>query len=296
MTKCGFVAVMGETNVGKSTLVNQIVGAKVSIVSPKVQTTRSRVRGIFVKDDTEIVLVDVPGIFKPRRRFDRAMVACAWNEGADADVCLLVIDAKKGITEQTKGMIDEFIALKTKIVIVLNKIDLISKEKLLPLISELKDLPILKELFCISAQNGEGVDELVRYLISQMPEGDFMFDENSVSDLPDKLFASEITREKIYLNLGDELPYAIAVVTESFERKEDGSIKINQTIFVARDSQKSIILGAKGSMLKKIGMASRYELSRIFEVPVHLFLFVKVKENWSEDPEQFNTWGLDFHA
>ncbi len=294
-TKCGFVAILGASNVGKSTLVNLLVGAKVSIVSPKVQTTRSRVRGIVVEGNSEIVLVDVPGIFKPRRRLDRAMIATAWTEAEDADLCLLLIDAQKGLDETTQNIIDTLVKQKRQTTLLINKIDLIAREKLLPLIQKIKDIPIFDETFLISAKTGENVKELLAYLAQRMPKGPFMFPKDNLSDLPNRLFAAEITREKLFLNLQQELPYSVAVETTLFEEKENG-IRIEQTIYVEREGQKAIIIGAKGSMLKKIGAAARSELSRIYEKPVHVFLFVKVKENWVNDPDRYTEWGLDFNA
>ena len=294
---CGFVAVLGAPNAGKSTLVNLLVGAKVSIVSPKVQTTRSRVRGIVVQDNTEIILVDVPGIFKPKRRLDRAMVATAWTESEDADERLLLIDVKRGLDDDTKRIIDHLEKEKRPTILVLNKIDTLPKEKLLPLIEKLKSYQIFKETFCISAKTGENAKELLDYLVAQMPIGDFMYPEDNLSDLPNRLFCAEITREKLYLNLQQELPYSVAVETTKFERNEaKGDIRVEQTIYVERTGQKAIIIGKGGKMLKKIGEATRYELSRIFECPVHVFLFVKVAQNWVNDPERYAEWGLDFNA
>ena len=296
-THCGFVAVFGAPNAGKSTWVNLLVGAKVSIVSPKVQTTRSRVRGIVVEGNTEIVLVDVPGIFKPKRRLDRAMVATAWTEANDADERMLLIDVKKGLDEDTVRIIEQLEKDKRPVILVLNKIDLIEKEKLLPLIEKLKGYSVFKETFMISAKTGENVKELLNYLITQMPIGTFMFPSDNLSDLPNRLFAAEITREKLYLNLQQELPYSVAVETNKFERNETkGDIRIEQTIYVERTGQKAIIIGKNGSMLKKIGSAVRYELTNIFECPVHVFLFVNVRENWVNDPERYAEWGLDFNA
>ena len=296
-TRCGFVAVLGAPNAGKSTLVNLLVGAKVSIVSPKVQTTRSRVRGIVVQDNTEIILVDVPGIFKPKRRLDRAMVATAWTESNDADERMLLIDVKKGLDDDSQRIINQLEKDKRPTILVLNKIDTIEKEKLLPLIEKLKDYSIFKETFMISAKTGENVKELLNYLIGQMPTGAFMFPSDNLSDLPNRLFAAEITREKLYLNLQKELPYSVAVETNKFERNETkGDIRIEQTIYVEREGQKAIVIGKNGSMLKKIGSAVRYELTQIFECPVHVFLFVKVRENWVNDPERYSEWGLDFNA
>lgn len=294
-TKCGFVAVLGAPNAGKSTLVNLLVGAKVSIVSPKVQTTRSRVRGIVVEKNSEIILVDVPGIFKPKRRLDRAMVATAWTESNDADERLLLVDVKKGIDTDTQNIIDTLVKDQKETILVLNKIDLVEKEKLLPLIDKLKNISVFKETFMISAKTGQNVKELLAYLAEQMPKGPFMFPEDSLSDLPNRLFAAEITREKLFLNLQQELPYSIAVETNKWEDRGD-SIRVEQTIYVEREGQKAIVIGAKGSMLKKIGAATRFELTHIFEKPVHVFLFVKVRENWVNDPNRYAEWGLDFNA
>lgn len=296
-TRCGFVAVLGAPNAGKSTLVNLLVGAKVSIVSPKVQTTRSRVRGIVMKDNTQIILIDVPGIFKPKRRLDRAMVATAWTESADADERLLLIDVKRGLDDDSKQIIESLQKNNTKAILVLNKIDTVSKEKLLPLLEQLKTYSVFKETFLISAKTGENVKELLNYLAQLMPESAFMYPPESVSDLPDRLFCAEITREKLFLNLQQELPYSVAVQTTAFQKNQTkGDIRIEQTIYIERDGQKAIIIGKKGQMLKKIGEAARLEMTKIFECPVHLFLFVKVQSNWTNDPERYSEWGLDFNA
>lgn len=296
-TRCGFVAVLGAPNAGKSTLVNLLVGAKVSIVSPKVQTTRSRVRGIVMKDNTQIILIDVPGIFKPKRRLDRAMVATAWTESADADERLLLIDVKRGLDDDSKQIIESLQKNNTKAILVLNKIDTVSKEKLLPLLEQLKTYSVFKETFLISAKTGENVKELLNYLAQLMPESAFMYPPESVSDLPDRLFCAEITREKLFLNLQQELPYSVAVQTTAFQKNQiKGDIRIEQTIYIERDGQKAIIIGKKGQMLKKIGEAARLEMTKIFECPVHLFLFVKVQSNWTNDPERYSEWGLDFNA
>ena len=290
-----FVAVLGAPNAGKSTLVNRLVGAKVSIVSPKVQTTRSRIRGILVDGQTQLILVDTPGIFKPSRRLDRAMVASAWTEAEDSDIRILLIDVSKGIDKNTKNIIQSLVKNKQKCILVLNKIDLVSKDKLLPLIAELNQYPIFTETFMVSAETGENTVELKNYLVSLAPKGMWMFPDDQLSDLPNRLFAAEITREKLFMNLQQELPYTLAVETNSFQEQKN-SIKIEQTIYVERTGQKSIILGRNGSMIKKIGTASRMELERLFERKINLFLFVKVKENWQEDPSQYSDWGLDFNA
>ena len=291
----GFVAVLGAPNAGKSTLVNRLVGAKVSIVSPKVQTTRSRIRGIMVRGDTQIILVDTPGIFKPSRRLDRAMVASAWTESEESDLRLLLVDAQKGIDKNTQNIINNLEKNHQKTILVINKIDLVAKEKLLPLISQLNKPDLFPDTFLISAGTGENVEDLKRFLVSKMPAGFWMFPGDQLSDLPNKLFAAEVTREKLFMALQQELPYSVAVETTDFKEQKNG-IRIEQTIFVERVSQKSIVLGKNGSMIKKIGEQSRRDLSRLFETPVHLFLFVKVKENWVEDPSQYSNWGLDFNA
>lgn len=291
----GFVAVLGAPNAGKSTLVNRLVGAKVSIVSPKVQTTRSRIRGIMVQGDTQIILVDTPGIFKPSRRLDRAMVASAWTESEESDLRLLLVDAQKGIDKNTQNIINNLEKNHQKTILVINKIDLVAKEKLLPLISQLNKPNLFTDTFLISAGTGENVEDLKRFLVSKMPAGFWMFPGDQLSDLPNKLFAAEVTREKLFMALQQELPYSVAVETTDFKEQKNG-IRIEQTIFVERVSQKSIVLGKNGSMIKKIGEQSRRDLSRLFETPVHLFLFVKVKENWVEDPSQYSNWGLDFNA
>lgn len=290
-----FVAVLGAPNAGKSTLVNRMVGAKVSIVSPKVQTTRSRIRGILVEENTQLILVDTPGIFKPSRRLDRAMVASAWTESEDSDLRMLIVDASKEIDKNTRSIVDSLKKNKQKAILVLNKIDLIGKDKLLPLIAELNKTDIFTDTFMISAETGENTEELKNYLVSRAPKGMWMFPEDQLSDLPNRLFAAEITREKLFMHLQQELPYTLAVETNTFQEQKNG-IKIEQTIYVERTSQRSIILGKGGSMIKKIGAAARFELTKLFERPVHLFLFVKVKENWQEDPAQYSDWGLDFNA
>lgn len=293
--KCGFVTLLGAPNAGKSTLVNYMVGAKVSIVSPKVQTTRSRVRGILVKNNCEIVLIDTPGIFKPKRRLDRAMVAAAWQEAEYSDARLVLVDAKRGIDDDTRSIIDSLIKNKLKAVLILNKSDLVKPARLVELSARLNETGLFKETVMLSAATGEGVDILENYLISQMPEGPFMFPADQVSDLPDKLLAAEITREKLYMNLNQELPYISTVQTDSFKEDEKG-IRIDQTIYVEKSNQKQIVIGKNGAMIKKIGMQSRQELEKLFDCRVHLFLFVKVREKWAENPEHYRPWGLDFNA
>ena len=290
-----FVAVLGAPNAGKSTLVNRLVGAKISIVSPKVQTTRSRIRGIFVEDDTQLILVDTPGIFKPGRRLDRAMVASAWTEAEESDLRMLLVDAVKGIDKNTQSIIANLKNNKQRCILVINKIDLITKDKLLPLIASLNKADIFTETFLISAETGENVEDLKKHLISKAPKGMWMYPDDQLTDLPNRLFAAEITREKLFMALQQELPYSVAVQTTAFKEQKNG-IRIEQTIYVEREGQKSIVLGKNGQMIKKVGERARYELSKLFETPVHLFLFVKVKENWVEDQSQYSDWGLDFNA
>lgn len=296
MTRCGFVTLLGAPNAGKSTLVNTMVGAKVSIVSPKVQTTRSRVRGIVVKDDCEIVLVDTPGIFKPKRRLDRAMVAAAWQEAEYTDLRVLMVDARRGVDDDTRAIVDSLKKNKLAAVLVLNKIDLVKPEKLLELSAQLNALHDFSETFMLSASTGEGVKEFEDRIAAQMPESPFMFPANQVSDLPNRLLAAEITREKLYMNLNQELPYVTTVLTDSWKDLDNGAIRLDQTIYVEREKQRQIVLGKNGAMIKKIGMQARKELEDLFECRVHLFLFVKVREKWGDNPELYRPWGLDFNA
>lgn len=296
MTRCGFVTLLGAPNAGKSTLVNTMVGAKVSIVSPKVQTTRSRVRGIVVKDDCEIVLVDTPGIFKPKRRLDRAMVAAAWQEAEYTDLRVLMVDARRGEDDDTRAIVDSLKKNKLAAVLVLNKIDLVKPEKLLELSAQLNALHDFSETFMLSASTGEGVREFENRIAAQMPESPFMFPADQVSDLPNRLLAAEITREKLYMNLNQELPYVTTVLTDSWKDLDNGAIRLDQTIYVEREKQRQIVLGKNGAMIKKIGMQARKELEDLFECRVHLFLFVKVREKWGDNPELYRPWGLDFNA
>jgi len=294
--RCGFIAVLGAPNAGKSTLVNRVVGTKVSIVSPKVQTTRARVMGIAVQDRTQLVFIDTPGIFEPRRRLDRAMVAAAWGGAGDADITLLLMDAERGIDRDTRAIIKRMKTENKRAHLVLNKVDKVKKPELLALTTKLNDEGIFDEIFMISALNGDGVDDLVAYLAGHMPEGPWHFPEDQVSDMTERLLAAEITREKLYLQLRQELPYSTTVETETWEDWENGSVKIEQVIFVERDSQKSIILGKGGQQIKTIGAEARKDLEEILDRRVHLFLFVKVREKWGDDPDRYRDWGLDFNA
>ena len=294
--RAGFVAFVGAPNAGKSTAINHMVGTKVSIVSPKVQTTRTRVLGIMMKNDSQIIFVDTPGIFAPKRRLDRAMVAAAWGGAADADQIVLLVDAKRGICHETRAIIDTLKEQNRKVILMLNKIDLVDKGALLELTQALNEEDIFTDTFMVSAKKGDGLDHFVEFVADKLPQGPWLFPEDQVSDMPERLLAAEITREQLYLKLRQELPYATTVETENWEDKEDGSIKIEQTIYVARDGQKKIILGKQGQQIKAIGANARKQLEEIMECRVHLFLFVKVREKWADDPERFNYWGLDHNA
>ncbi len=295
-TRCGFVAVLGAPNVGKSTLINQIVGAKVSIVSPKVQTTRTRVLGIHIEGTSQIVFIDTPGIFQPRRRLDRAMVAAAWSGAEDADAVLLLVDAAKGLDANTRAIVERLKTAGRPAILVLNKVDLAKKPALLRFASELNAGGTFTDTFMVSALTGDGVGDLVTHLAGRMAEGPWHFPEDQISDMPQRLLAAEITREQLYRQLHEELPYAATVETESWEERRDGSVKIDQVVFVERESQRAIVLGKAGRRIRALGEAARIELEAIFERRVHLFLFVKVRESWGEDPERYRDWGLDFNA
>lgn len=295
-TQCGFYALIGAPNVGKSTLVNRLVGAKVSIVSPKVQTTRSRVLGITIRDQAQIILIDTPGIFAPKRRLDRAMVASAWGGASDADGILMLVDAKRGINSDTQAILDGLEKQKRKILLCINKIDLVKKPVLLDLTAKLTDTGLFSEIFMVSAQTGDGVEDLMQYLVRHLSDGPWMFPEDQISDMPSRLLAAEITREQVYLQLHQELPYAVTVETEKWEQRDDGSARVNQIIYVQRPGQKAIVLGKKGSKVKQIGEAARKELENLLGHRIHLFLFVKVREKWGDDPERYRDWGLDFNA
>ncbi|KQR70852.1 GTPase Era [Rhizobium sp. Leaf384] len=293
-THSGFVAMIGATNAGKSTLVNRLVGAKVSIVSHKVQTTRAIVRGIAIHDRAQIVFMDTPGIFKPRRRLDRAMVTTAWGGAKDADFIMLLIDSERGLKGDAQMILEGLKEVHQPKILVLNKIDQVSREDLLQLASAANEVVSFERTFMISALTGSGCDDVMDYLADALPEGPWYYPEDQISDLPMRQLAAEITREKLFLRLHQELPYSSHVETESWEEKKDGSVRIEQVIYVERDSQKKIALGRNGEAIKAISMASRKELSGILDQPVHLFLFVKVRENWGDDPERFREMGLEF--
>ncbi|MGI9407832.1 MAG: GTPase Era, partial [Hyphomicrobiaceae bacterium] len=285
---------IGAPNVGKSTLVNQLVGAKVSIVTHKVQTTRARVRGVLTEGSVQIVLVDTPGIFVPRRRLDRAMVEAAWAGAQDADIVVFIVDAAKGLDDDGDRILERLKDVRRPVVLLLNKIDLIKKDKLLALVAQLHETGAFAETFMISALAGDGVADLKGYLARTVPEGPWLFPEDDLSDLPMRMLAAEITREKLYLRLHQELPYASTIETTAWKQLRDGSARIEQTIFVERPSQKQIVLGKGGRTIKAISSEAREELKEIVGTDVHLFLFVKVRENWGDDPERFREMGLDF--
>lgn len=287
-----FIGILGQTNVGKSTLINRLIGQKVSIISPKVQTTRTRVRGVLTEGETQLVLVDTPGIFKPKRRLDRAMLDATWSASEDADKLVIVIDGTKGLMETDLEIIQK---AEQKITLVINKVDLVKKDKMLPLLEKINTLKQILQVFCVSAQTGEGIKELKEYLIQLAPPAPWMFPEDELTDLPDRLFCAEITREKLFLYLRQELPYQLTVEPVSFKTNKD-SIRIEQNIIVSKEAQKSIVLGAHGSMIKKIGESARKEMTRQLGQKVHLFLFVKVRPNWIDDVNQYKPWGLNFNA
>jgi GTP-binding protein Era len=292
--RCGFVALIGAPNAGKSTLINALVGAKVAIVSRKVQTTRALVRGIALEGKTQIIFVDTPGIFAPKRRLDRAMVTAAWGGAGDADAVALLVDAGRHIDEELEAILAKLPEIRKPKFLVLNKIDTVQKETLLELAAKLNEKLQFDATFMISALKEHGVDMLRSKLAELMPTGPWLYPEDQVSDAPLRSLAAEITREKIFERLHDELPYQITVETEQWKEMPDGSARIEQTIFVARDGQKKIVIGEQGRMLKSIGTAARKEIMEAAETKVHLFLFVKVRENWADDPERYREMGLDF--
>ena len=292
--RCGFVAVIGAPNAGKSTLVNALVGAKVSIVTHKAQTTRTRLRGIALSGTSQIVLVDTPGIFAPKRRLDRAMVETAWSEAREADAVVLVADAARGFDDLVDPIVEHAKELKMPLVLALNKVDKVHKEKLLALAQEASSRLYLERLFMISALSGDGVADMKSYLADRMPLGVWLFPEDQIADAPLRQWAAEVTREKMFLRLHEEIPYSSTVETTDWKQLKNGSVRIDQTIFVERESQRKIVLGAKGQAIKQISMEARHEIAEGVESPVHLFLFVKVRENWADDPERYREMGLDF--
>jgi len=293
-TRSGFVALIGAPNAGKSTLVNRLVGAKVSIVTHKVQTTRAIVRGIATHGAAQIVFVDTPGIFKPRRRLDEAMVTTAWGGAKDADVVALLIDAERGLRGDAESILDNLKGVRQPKLLILNKVDRVKPEVLLTMAKEANERVGFERTFMVSALTGTGCDDILDYLAASLPPGPWYYPEDQLSDLPMRQLAAEITREKLFLRLHQELPYSSHVETEKWEEKKDGSVRIEQTIYIERESQKKIVLGSKGETIRAIGQASRKDLAEILEQPVHLFLFVKVRENWSDDPERYREMGLEF--
>ena len=293
-TRCGFVALIGAPNVGKSTLVNALVGSKVTIVSRKVQTTRALIRGIVIENNAQIVLVDTPGIFTPKRRLDRAMVSTAWSGAHDADMVCVLLDARAGLDEEADAIFSKLESVKHPKFLVINKIDLVAREKLLALAQKANERIEFQQTFMISAMSGDGVDDLRHALAEAMPEGPYHYPEDQMSDAPLRHLAAEITREKIYRNLHQELPYQSTVETDSWKELKDKSVRIEQTIFVERDSQRKIVLGKSGATIKAIGADARTEIADIVGQKVHLFLFVKVRDNWGDDPERYREMGLEF--
>jgi GTP-binding protein Era len=293
-TRCGFVALIGAPNVGKSTLVNALVGAKVTIVSRKVQTTRALIRGIVIENNAQIILVDTPGIFLPKRRLDRAMVSTAWSGAHDADLVCVLLDAKAGIDEEAEAILTKVASVNHEKILVINKVDLVQREKLLALAQAANERMPFAKTFMVSAISGDGVDDIRSTLAEMVAPGPFLYPEDQMSDAPMRHLAAEITREKIYRKLHQELPYQSTVETDKWEERKDKSVRIEQTIFVERESQRKIVLGKGGATIKSIGADSRKEIGDILGVPVHLFLFVKVRENWGDDPDRYREMGLEF--
>ena len=292
-TRCGLIAILGAPNAGKSTLVNSLAGSKVTIVSPKPQTTRFRVRAVVMRGESQLVLVDTPGIFTPRRRLDRAMVAAAWGGAQDADVALLIADARAGLTDPLRAIIERLSKTRRPIWLVLNKTDLIPRERLLPLTAELHKLLPFAETFMISAEKGEGLDLLLDRLAQTMPPGPFLFPEDDLTDLPNRMLAAEIVREQILRQTHQEVPHHASVETETWTEKPDGSVRIDCTIYIARATQKAILIGDKGGRIREIGRLARLELIKLLERPVHLFLNVKEKANWDEQAARIRAIGLE---
>ena len=296
MTRSGFVALIGEPNAGKSTLLNQMVGAKISIVTHKVQTTRTRIRGVSVENQSQIIFVDTPGLFTPRRRLDRAMVAAAWNGAADSDITLLMVEAHRGLTEGVEKIISSIseIGKNGKLALVINKIDKVNVNDLLSLSKEINDSYPFVETFMISAEKGKGINDLKRWLASNLPEGPWLYPDDQISDMPLRMIAAEITREKLTLRLHQELPYQLTVETEKWEEKADKSVRIEQIIYLSRSGHKGIVLGKKGETIKAVSMASRLSIEEFLGARVHLFLRLKVREKWMEETERYSEMGLDF--
>ncbi len=294
--RCGIVALVGAPNAGKSTLLNQLIGAKVSIVSPKVQTTRSRILGIVIVGNAQLIFTDTPGIFAPKRRLERAMVAAAWLGAQDADVVVVVVDAARGIDDDTRRITDGLKAAGRRAALALDKVDLVAPPSLLPLADRLRREDLFDAVFMISGLKGDGVDDLRRHLAGAVPPGPWLYPEDQLTDLPQRLIAAETTREQVFVQLHQELPYATMVETDSWEERDDGSVRIAQTIHVQRASQKAIVLGKGGHQIKEIGARARAELERMLGRRVHLFLFVRVTDDWTEDRARYKAMGLDFES
>ncbi|MGH7114216.1 MAG: GTPase Era [Stellaceae bacterium] len=295
-TRCGYIALIGAPNAGKSTLLNRLVGHKLAIVTPKAQTTRSRLLGIAIEGAAQLVYVDTPGIFAPRRRLDRAMVSAAWSGAEDADATVLLVDAARGIDRDTRRILERLAQRGRGSILALNKIDLVRRDTLLGLAATLSKEGRFDPVFMICGLNGDGIEDLKRHLAAAAPPGPWLFPEDQLSDAPERLIAAEITREQIFLQLHDELPYASTVETESWENRRDGSVRIEQVIYVERPSQRAIVLGEGGQRIKAIGARARAELEEMLERRVHLFVFVKVRAHWGEDRERFVALGLDYNA
>ncbi|WP_244182160.1 GTPase Era [Gluconacetobacter entanii] len=292
-TRCGFVAIVGAPNAGKSTLLNRMAGTKLSIVSPKAQTTRFRVLGILMRNNAQMLLVDTPGIFRPRRMLDRAMVAAAWTGAEDADITLLIVDARAGLTEDVREIVSQLAQRNRRVWLVLNKTDLMKRDALLPLTAELSGLLPVEHVFMISARSGQGVDDLMDRMAAELPVGPYLYPEDDLTDLPDRLLAAELVREQIFLQTHEEVPYAATAETESFQERPDGSVRIEVTIYVARASHKAILIGERGSRIRSIGERARKELSRLLDRPCHLFLNVKERSGWDEERARLRAIGLD---
>ena len=293
-TRCGFIALVGAPNAGKSTLLNALVGGKVSIVTPKVQTTRTRVTGIAMAGDAQLVFIDTPGIFQPVRRLDRAMVAAAWGGARDADIVVVLIDAKRGIDKDAQRIIDGLVERRRRAILALNKIDLVKRAALLPLIAALDATGVFTESFMISALDGDGVDDLRDFFAARVPAGPWHYPEDQISDMPLRLLAAETTREKLFLRLHQELPYGLTVETENWDERKDGSVRIDQIIYIARENHKPMVLGKGGQMIKAVGSAAREDLEASLARRVHLFLHVKVAPKWADDPARYRDLGLEF--
>ena len=293
-TRCAFVALIGAPNVGKSTLVNALVGTKVTIVSPKVQTTRTLVRGIAIEGQAQLVFVDTPGIFAPRRRLDRAMVTSAWGGAHDADIVALMVDAKRGLDDETAAILDKLADIRAPKILILNKVDIVDKPSLLTLAQAANARADFAVTFMVSALTGDGIGEVKAWLGSHAPAGPWHYPEDQISDAPLRSLAAEITREQLFNRLHQELPYRSTVETDVWKELRGGAVRIEQTIYVERESQRKIVLGKGGASIKAIGAAARAEMARLIEQPVHLFLFVKVREGWGDDPERFREMGLEF--